>query len=306
VIIRTGHPEPIFILAPPRSYSTVSLAILAGHPECYGFPELLLFEDPAGASTVGALLDAPGSEAGAPDRSVKVRQSGILRALAEIHEGSQADSALMDARRWLLERSAWPTARVLEHMLDCVSPRIGIEKSPETTRSDDSINACLRAYPQARYIHLTRHPVTTQRSMHKHWQQLPGRDHRTLVAEAASWWYLSHSRVVRSLAPLPESQWLRLRAEDLLREPKVHLPRVLDWLGLPCNDEIIARMLRTEDWRFAGTGPTGDLYGGDPQFMLSPALRAIEKPCPVSFDASWGLPAQMQIRMQRLAEYLGY
>ena len=35
--------EPIFLLAPARSYSTITLALLAGHPDIYGFPEMLLF-----------------------------------------------------------------------------------------------------------------------------------------------------------------------------------------------------------------------------------------------------------------------
>jgi len=35
--------EPIFILAPARSYSTVTVAMLSGHPQIYGFPELLTF-----------------------------------------------------------------------------------------------------------------------------------------------------------------------------------------------------------------------------------------------------------------------
>jgi hypothetical protein len=284
----------------------VSLAVLAGHPDCYGFPEMLLFGVPRAAPTVGSLLDDGGRSAGALDRWIRARQSGILRTIAEVHERSQTADALQRAREWLLERSAWSTVRLMDYLLDLVSPRIGIEQSPDTVSSDDRIDACLSAYPHARYLHLTRHPVSTQRSIQERWRKLPGRDDCMLIAEAASWWYLSHSRVVRTLARLPESQWMRLRAEDLLRQPQVYLPKVLGWLGLPCDDQIIARMVRTQDWRFAGTGPTGDLFGGDPQFMLSPELHPIEEPGPVSFPASWGLPAVMQARMKKLASYLGY
>jgi hypothetical protein len=302
----TNHPEPIIILAPPRSFSTVTLAVLACHPDCYGFPEMLLFSVPPEDPAIGHWLDQPGDGARAPDRWSLVRRSGILRTIAEVHEHSQAADALLRARQWLAEHSTWSTVRLMDYLLDLVSPRIGIEKSPDTVGSDDSIDACLRAYPLARYLHLTRHPVSTQRSMHAHWRNMPRPDDRTLVAEAASWWYKGHSRVIRTLALLPDGQWMRVRAEDLLSEPQVHLPRVLDWLRLPCDDQIIARMLRPQDWRFAGTGPTGNLFGGDPRFMRSPELRPVHEPGPVTFDPAWGLPQEMQARMKTLAGYLGY
>jgi hypothetical protein len=297
------HPQPVFILAPPRSFSTVTLAVLAGHPDCYGFPEMLLFSVPLSDPRVANLLNESGHRPRMPQRWILSRQSGIMRAIAEVHESSQSADALLRAREWLVGHSAWSTVQLMNYLLDLVSPRIGIEKSPDTVGTDDRLDACLDAYPHARYLHLTRHPVSSQRSMHAHWRRLPG---PTLIAEAASWWYLGHCRVIRTLARLPDSQWMRLRAEDLLREPRVHLPRVLAWLGLPSDDHIVARMVHTQDWPFAGTGPAGDLFGGDPLFMRSPELRPVAEPGPVLFDPSWGLPAQMQARMKTLARYLGY
>ena len=131
-------------------------------------------------------------------------------------------------------------------------------------------------------------------------------ERRGLHGTAASAWYLNHSRVVEALSGLPRSQWIRLRAEDLLREPDVVLPRVLDWLRLPCSDEIIARMRRTDLWPFAGFGPSGRLQGGDPKFFGSPALRPVPPPGPVVFDPALGLPDEMCRRMKLLASYLGY
>mgnify|MGYP006327808131 CR=1 FL=1 len=34
---------PVFLLAPPRSYTSLINAMLGQHPQCFGLPELCLF-----------------------------------------------------------------------------------------------------------------------------------------------------------------------------------------------------------------------------------------------------------------------
>jgi Sulfotransferase family len=290
--------EPVFLLAPARSYSTVTLALLSGHPDVYGFPELLIFT----ADTVGELLSEGTGLAHFP-----LRQSGLWRAVADLHEGSQDDDALARAREWLANRADWPTTRLMDHLIGLARPCISLEKSPDTSSADATLAGCMAAYPRARFLHLVRHPVTTQRSIHDHWRPA-GRfgTEKALIAEAAAFWYLSHQRIIKALAPLPSHQWMRVRAEDLLTEPRVWIPRILAWLELESTPEIIDRMLLTENWRFAGTGSSEGLFGGDPKFLRSPALRPIPAPGPVVFDPSWGLRDEMRDRMTVLAHSLGY
>lgn len=295
------RPEPVFILCPARSFSTVSTAMLGGHPDVFALPEMLAFTAP----TVGELLQEQDRRPDLPPAWSDSRISGVLRAIAQVHEGGQGSEAIDQARTWLRQRSEWTTTALLDHILEGVKPLVGLEKSPDTASSDRSLAACLAAYPRARFIHLVRHPVSTQRSMHKHWAHIYD-DRRELVARSASAWYLGHRRIMRSLAMLPAEQWIRLRAEDLLREPTVVLPRVLDWLGLSTDLETVARMVQTERWTFAGVGSSGGLYGGDPSFLASPALRPVARPGPVSFDPDWNLPEQLCRPMASLAETLGY
>lgn len=302
----TGHCDgkPIFILAPARSFSTVTTALLGGHPEIYAFPELLLFTAP----TVGEVLDQVQK---GPNRNpvyIQARVSGIYRAIAAAREGDQSAAAISRARCWLQHCRDWPTRQLMDHLLRLVSPRVGLEKSPETVNSDGALASCLEAYPGARYLHLTRHPVTSQRSMQKHHQEtlvkpLPP---RALVATCASAWYLAHRRIRRALRQLPDEQWIQVRAEDLLRTPNIWLPQILSWLGLRHDEMIISRMLQTELWEFGGRGPTNDLFGGDPSFIRSPTLRPVTSPGPVTFDSSWALPDEMCRRMTALARDLGY
>jgi hypothetical protein len=194
----------------------------------------------------------------------------------------------------------------MNYLLELAHPRIGLEKSPETVLTNEALDACLESYPNARYIHLTRHPADTMRSSIDHLRPWVRRSERALIVGAASSWFKGHSRIVARLAHLPSWQWTRVRAEDLLREPAVWLPPLLCWLGLSADSGLIAGMVHTEKWRFAGTGPSGTLLGGDPKFMRSPVLRLVPEPGAVCFDESWKLLDEMQDRMIVLARELGY
>lgn len=301
---RTSGPAaagPVFLLAPARSFSTVSLALLAGHPRIYGFPEMLLFS----TSSVHGLLNESPSRPEMPDSWLRNRLSGVLRAVADLHDGSQDPESVRRALEWLHAHEHWTTIQLMEHLMQLAQPRICLEKSPDTTHTDERLEACISAFPSARFIHLTRHPVTTQASMHRHmsWDRS---DPLGLVIRSASSWYLAHLRIAKRLKSLPAERWTRVRAEDLLREPRTVLPQLCQWLGIPCDDDIVARMLRTDQWRFAGRGEDGNLFGGDAKFMHSPALRQVPAPGPVEFDPAWGLDPGLIRRMVGLAHYLGY
>lgn len=292
--------QPIFLLCPARSYSTVALALLAGHPEIYGFPEMLLFE----ADTVGGLLNRASVSSQAA-LFAEMRLNGILRAVADLLEASQDNSAICRAKEWLTERSSWSPPELMDYLLSLVYPKIGLEKSPETVITDEALDACIEHFPQCRFIHLTRHPATTIRSMVDYWSVFDI-DEKSRLAWAVSAWYQGHSRIMRKLSRLPSKRWLRIRAEDVVGDPATWLPHILDWLGLYHDSDVISRMMQTQNWRFAGTGQSGRLFGGDAKFMYSPALRSIPNPTEAAFDPSWDLPDEMISRMTSLASSLGY
>jgi hypothetical protein len=298
----SGQPEPLFILSPPRSYSTVITAMLAGHPDIYSLPEMLLFTAP----TVGELLTVPQQGPTIPKRWLEARQSGPKRAVAELHEGCQSRDALLRAEDWLNHHSGWTTARLMDHLRSLIRERLVVEKSPDTTSADERLRRCLETYPDAYYLHLTRHPAHCQRSMHKLWAHIYQDHDVALVARAAAAWYRAHLRIMRALDELPSGQSMRVRAEDILLAPDVWLPKILGWLDLPAPAESIDRMLNPQNWCFANTGPDGTLYGGDISFMRSPSLRQIVNPGPTVFDPSWRLPDEMADRMITLAGILGY
>src|SRR5689334_6847091 len=101
--------DPLFVLAPARSCSSVVVTMLGGHPGLYAFPELRLFR----ADTVAGLLTEPPTGQGMP---VRERTAGLCRAIAELHEHEQSAESVSRAIAWLEDRRDWPAGRVLDHL----------------------------------------------------------------------------------------------------------------------------------------------------------------------------------------------
>src|SRR5689334_2521180 len=115
-------PQPLFILSPPRSFSSVVCGMLGQHPQCYGLPELhLFFAEDLGGVMQGTIRDS--------------MVNGLLRTLAQLHDGEQTDAGIIRARQWAMTRSTWPIRRVFDHIQELVGPRLLVEKSPATTYS---------------------------------------------------------------------------------------------------------------------------------------------------------------------------
>jgi hypothetical protein len=301
---RTGFRDPVFLVAPPRSYSTVTVALLAGHPELYGLPETSLF-------LTGTLGEAMARPAGrftdqAGHRHVLM---GLERAIAQLHDGCQDRAALDRALDWIQRRPQMSSTEALDHLLRLVHPRIAVEKSPATVESGPALARCMRAYPNARYLHVTRHPVSTQRSMLTLYDQFhfpTGMPSGERIRRCVLTWYSCHLRIVRALQPLPRSRWLRVRGEDLVGEPRAWLPRILDWLGLPHDDSLIDRMLDTQRWEFAAWHGHIGFGGADPNFLLAPRLRPAQPPETGLTDPAWRFAGDLTGAVAALARYLGY
>jgi len=299
-----GFRDPVFLLAPARSYTTVSIAVLAGHPELYGLPETNLFL----RDTVGEIIAIPDGQY--IDRAGR-RHSlmGLERALAQLHDGRQDRAAMDRALDWIRQRPDMPVTEVMEHLLRLIYPRIGVEKSPGTVASARALSRCLRAFPGTRYLHLTRHPVSTQRSMLNLYSQYlfpAGMAHAERVRLCVIAWHTGHLRIVKALQAVPQRRWLRVRAEDLIGDPWTWLPRILDWLDVRCDEAIIDRMLDTRRWEFAGWDGHIGFGGADPNFLAAPALRPVPPPEPDVVDPGWEIDDDIAARVTALARYLGY
>jgi hypothetical protein len=258
-------PEPLFILNPPRSYSSIVCTMIGQHPECYGLPELNLFiGDDLGAVWNGFAVIMRG-----------FGRDGMLRTLAQLHEGTQNVDTITRAHEWVIQHSRWSIRQVFDHLQELVGPRILVEKSPSIVSSKEFIERLLRHFPDARLLHLLRHPRSTAESVlslreaYVHLkllvERLPGLDpERT--------WRFSHQLVVAATEWLPPGQCMRLKGEALLAALDLYLAQLCEWLGIRRDAEALDAMKHPERSPYASPGPRGAPRGNDPNFLENPHL----------------------------------
>jgi Sulfotransferase family len=294
---------PLFVLAPARSYSSVIVTMIGRHPDLVGLPEMKLFS----YRTIGEL------ERSLPSywlkRGFTHRSPGLVRALAEFEFGGQTPEGIAAAREWLRARGHWSGTDVLDVVLSRVAPRGAVEKSPETVSSAAALNRLSAAYPNARYLHLTRHPATTQASAVQH-QRLTVPEHwdpgEPMSGIAA--WVRAHERILRFTASLPKEKMLRVRAEDVLNDAPTKMRAIAGWLGLRTDAEGIEAMLHPELSPFANFGPMGSgvIGGHDHGFLRDPIPRRVDLPGSVEKPRGWIGQPKLWGRAEALARRLGY
>jgi hypothetical protein len=258
--------ELLIILSPPRSFSSVVSTVIGEHPQLYGFPELHLFVGDTVQEVIDMEYKKANRYAGPP---------GVLRTLAEIHDGIQTTGSIVRAAAWLSERRDWSIKKLLDYFLDKVSPKIGVEKSPVTALKSSYIERAYGLYSHAYFLHLTRHPVSARKSMKEfseHKQHRQSKENSSRVERLIAW-YQMHSNIINFTNSLPTGQTLRVKGEDILSEPDVYLPQVCEWLGLRTDKEAIEAMKHPENSPYACLGPYPARGGNDPKFMQSPRLR---------------------------------
>ena len=307
---------PLIILCPARSFSSVICAMLGQHPQMYGFPELRLFT----ADTVDGLLrrwqekkgfldELCGQLFGSPAAECS---TGLLRALAELHYGGQTAETIGQAVAWLHARRDWSTRQLFDSLLEAIRPRTGGEKTPETAMYPTCMARAHTVNPRARFLHLTRHPVTAQRSMQVHWGRRmqkvrPGWWTGCELAQVcARAWCLTHQAILDFTGALPPGQTMRVRGEDLLQEPDIYLPQVAAWLGLRTDAEAVEAMKHPERSAYAGLGPTLAWLGNDPKFLHAPRRRPCELPRALEHPPEWGVHPWLLLTTLELARRLGY
>ncbi len=291
---------PLFLLAPPRSFSSVVCAMLGQHPQTYGLPETQLF----GAETMAQWWARC-------ERATYPMEHGLLRVVAQLFFREQTERSIGLARGWLRRRVHLSTGMVFELLAQAVHPRIAVDKSPSIVYHINFLDRVFAMFPQARFLHLVRHPIghgeSVLKAIREAQQQGPVPDWLVHLAscpnlETRDWpvpapgleldpqfgWHALHMNILNFLEAVPEAQKMRIRGEDLLTKPDPVLAQVAGWLGLRVDPEAIEEMKHPERSPYACYGPPGAVLGNDAFFLHRPALRP-ERGSPYSLDepVSW-------------------
>jgi hypothetical protein len=278
--------------------------MIGGHPELYAFPELNLFV----TDQVATLLALAGDTVGSPGLGNYV--SGIIRTVAELYFSGQSAAELAQAAAWLDSRANCATREIMDTILACIYPRAGVEKSTRTAMSYIAMERALTFYPQARFLHLTRHPVTAIESMRKchvffEARESPAWTNSGICGYCGHLWLHAHRSILRFTSTLAPGQSIRIQAEKVLRDPDRHLASIISWLGLPDGPREVGLMKRPEDSPFARHSE-GLADDGDSSFLSDPRLREIPDDPPVSVPAAWGLKRLLAADLVETGAALGY
>ena len=300
--------EPVFILAAPRSFSSVVCAMLGQHPQMYGLPETHLFGD----EVLEQWLRRSSNE-------TYPMAHGLLRAVAQLCFGEQTERSIRLALGWLKRRSVSPSGMIFEELAVRAAPSILVDKSPSMVYSLDSMRRAYRFFPQARFIHLTRHPRSHGHSVLKYLHVLARPEYRPRegAAEAGAapeWvrnlasfpyspaareggsvnqedpqcgWYVLNRNIVTFLKSVPGHQCMIVRGEELLTDPDRGLRQIAEWLGLRTDADAIEEMKHPERSPYACFGPAAARCGNDVFFLQNPVLHAVQT-CSDSLEGPLG------------------
>jgi hypothetical protein len=86
-------------------------------------------------------------------------------------------------------------------------------------------------------------------------------------------WMMHNMNICKFLESVPDRQKLRIRGEDLLSDPNIHLRKIAEWLQISTDKRAIESMKHPERWPYAFLGPRGARLGSSESFLQSPGMR---------------------------------
>ena len=223
------NPSMCFILTTPRSGSSLLRIMLAGHPDLFSPPELELLS----FNTMGERRDAYQGRLG-------FLREGALRAVMEIRDCSAEEAKGILSEHEAADLSVPDFYRLLQTW---TGGRTLVDKSATYSLLPDTLARAEAHFRDSVYIHLIRHPHGTIRSFQKARMDRIltfGGEHSYSARDLAELiWIVSHQNVLKFLDAIPAHRQLRVRFEDLVREPRQVMEAICGALGVPTHPSLL-------------------------------------------------------------------
>lgn len=222
------NPPAMFVLAPPRSGTTLLRVMLAGHPKLFAAPELQLLQFATLQQRRSAFVG-----------KFSLWLEGTIRAIMEIKScGVEAAKLLMQE----YEDKGYSAADFYGVLQEWIGDRVLVDKSPQYTLDRQCLARAERIFDNALYVHLVRHPYSMIRSFERfHVDQVlflePHPFSLRQLGELV--WLVSHQNTVEFLQTVPQERQCRVRFEDLVAGPTHVMERLCHTLGLEYHPALI-------------------------------------------------------------------
>jgi amino acid adenylation domain-containing protein len=222
------NPPAIFVLAPPRSGSTLLRVMLAGHPLLFAPPELELL-------SFNTLAERKAAFSGRNSFWLE----GVIRAMMEIKncDAERAKSMMEDC-----EHQKLTTQQFYQLMQEWIGEKCLVDKTPSYALDAEILKRSETDFENAFYIHLLRHPYGMIRSFEKaKLDQVFFRyEHRFPIRELAELiWLVSHQNILEFLKCVPHHRQYRVKFEDLVNQPQAMMEGLCQRFGLVFHPDMV-------------------------------------------------------------------
>jgi len=299
----------VFVLAGPRSGSTLLQLVLNAHPGLYAGQELYLLQFATMAER-RRRLDRPELRDWAFE--------GLRKAVMELR-GCELD----EADEILAAMEGMTTSEVFGYLQAWAGDRLLVDKTPPYVWNAETLRRAEDVFAEAQYIHIHRHPYATLRSMAREavnkdflrsalgegpggalgdgWEaQLE----RSLWEESEKLWVQGNANVLSFFAALPEKRRTRLSYEELVEAPAATAARLCAFLRLPRCRQMAEPYASPENLATFEPAAQGGLGAADPK-LLARADKRIDADMALGWLRS-PVPRPLSPAAAHLAACLGY
>ncbi|HVG08475.1 MAG TPA: non-ribosomal peptide synthase/polyketide synthase [Thermoanaerobaculia bacterium] len=246
------NPPAIFVLAPPRSGTTLMRVLLGGHPRLFAPPELELL-------SYNTLAERKATYTGRDAFWLE----GLVRAVMEIR-GCTAEEATEIIAGW--EKEGWTARRTYGQLQEWLGERSLVDKTPSYALDPAILQRAEEDFEEPLYVHLVRHPYGMIRSFEeaKLDQIFFRQAHPFTRRELAELiWLVSQENILSFLEQVPARRRHLVRFEDLVSDPEPVLRGLCDFLGLDFHLAMLRpyedRSRRMTDGVYAESRMLGDV-----------------------------------------------
>jgi amino acid adenylation domain-containing protein len=241
----------LFILAPPRSGTTLLRVMLAGHPGLFAAAELQLL----GFSTLVERREAF-------TEKYAVWLEGTVRSIMEILGCDAAEAKGIMAEH---EDRGVSTKAFYAVLQDWLGGRMLIDKSPAYATDLNALRKAETDFADALYIHLVRHPYSMVRSFESYHmdQILYLRKHPYTPRQLGELiWTISQQNILQFFEEVPKERQIRISFEDLVTDPVKAMREMCQQLSIEYHEGLTQPYEDTErkmtDGIYTESTPMGD------------------------------------------------
>lgn len=225
----------VFVLAPPRSGSTLMRVILGGHANLVAPPELFLLP-----------FNTAGERAQAFSGQTAFWKDGLVQALMVVKDCGEGHARVIVED---LEKNNVAIKDVYKHLQELIHrsdrTRLLVDKTPSYAYNLETLQRAEEMFHKPLYIHLQRHPNGMINSYKEARLDVPLRHYfggklpfsTRQLAELL--WSTCHENINTFLADIPAERQLAVRFEDLVHNPGEQVPEICKFLGMDFDGEML-------------------------------------------------------------------